>query len=78
MQDDAIDELTVRQTLDFFASIKGLKNVKLNVNIILTAFNIGEFENVPVTKLSGGTRRKLMVAIALLGLLQLDSPKNGN
>ncbi|KAG4433383.1 hypothetical protein IFR05_011143 [Cadophora sp. M221] len=79
-QDDAIDELTVRQTLDFFASIKGLKNVKMNVDNILRAFNIFEFDNVLVTKLSGGTRRKLMVAIALLGnpkVLLLDEPSTG-
>ncbi|KAF7881327.1 hypothetical protein EAF00_012000 [Botryotinia globosa] len=51
-QDDAIDELTVRQTLSFYASIK----------------------------LSGGTRRKVMIAIAILGnpqLLLLDEPSTG-
>ncbi|KAH9210733.1 ABC transporter-like protein [Leptodontidium sp. 2 PMI_412] len=67
-QDDAIDELSVRQTLDFFVSIKGLKNVKMNVDNILRAINISEFDDVLVTKLSGGARRKLMVAIALLGM----------
>ncbi|ESZ92100.1 putative ABC transporter A family member 4 [Sclerotinia borealis F-4128] len=79
-QDDAVDELTVRQTLDFFAAMKGLKNVKLNVDNILRAFNISEFNNVLVTKLSGGTRRKLMVAIALLGnpkVRLLDEPSTG-
>lgn len=66
-QDDAIDEMTTRQTLNFYAAVKGLKNVERNVDSIMSAFNIREFENVSVKKLSGGTRRKLMVSIALIG-----------
>jgi ATP-binding cassette subfamily A (ABC1) protein 3 len=79
-QDDAVDELTMRQTLNFYAAVKGLKDVKRNVDTILEAFNISEFANVPVKKLSGGTRRKLMVSIALLGnprVLLLDEPSTG-
>jgi ATP-binding cassette subfamily A (ABC1) protein 3 len=66
-QDDAIDELNVRQTLNFYAAVKGLKDVRKNVDLILDAFNIRSFESVPIKKLSGGTRRKVMVSIALLG-----------
>lgn len=67
-QDDAIDNLTVRQTLKFYATVKGLKNVKGNVDKVLAALNIITFEHVSVKALSGGTRRKLSVAIALLGM----------
>ncbi|PVH82385.1 hypothetical protein DL98DRAFT_619648, partial [Cadophora sp. DSE1049] len=66
-QDDAIDNLTVRQTLRFYATVKGLKNVEGNVDRILAALNITMYEGLRVVALSGGTRRKLSVAIALLG-----------
>lgn len=79
-QDDAIDNLTVRQTLNFYATVKGLKNVSGNVDKVLTALNITIYEHVSVKGLSGGTRRKLSVAIALLGnprILLLDEPSTG-
>ncbi|THV46424.1 hypothetical protein BGAL_0387g00030 [Botrytis galanthina] len=79
-QDDAIDELTVRQTLSFYASIKGLRDVRGNVDGVMRAFGIETFADRLITKLSGGTRRKVMVAIAILGnprLLLLDEPSTG-
>jgi ATP-binding cassette, subfamily A (ABC1), member 3 len=79
-QDDAIDNLTVRQTLSFYATVKGLKNVDGNVDKVLSALNITIYEHVSVKDLSGGTRRKLSVAIALLGnprILLLDEPSTG-
>jgi ABC-type transport system involved in cytochrome c biogenesis ATPase subunit len=66
-QDDAVDNLTVRQTLAFYASVKGLKNVAGNVDKVLNALNITIYEHLRVKALSGGTKRKLSVAIALLG-----------
>ena len=79
-QDDAVDNLTVRQTLSFYASVKGLKNISGNVDKVLHALNITTFEHVMVKALSGGTKRKLSVAIALLGnprVLLLDEPSTG-
>lgn len=79
-QDDAVDNLTVGQTLRFYATVKGLKNVGGNVEKVLSALNISSFETTTVTALSGGTRRKLSVAIALLGnprVLLLDEPSTG-
>ncbi|KAK0121852.1 hypothetical protein ONS95_010131 [Cadophora gregata] len=79
-QDDAIDNLTVRQTLRFYATVKGLKNIEGNVDRILAALNITMYEDLRVVALSGGTRRKLSVAIALLGnprVLLLDEPSTG-
>ncbi|KUJ19510.1 P-loop containing nucleoside triphosphate hydrolase protein [Mollisia scopiformis] len=79
-QDDAVDNLTVRQTLNFYATVKGLKNVSGNVDRVLAALNITIYEHVSVKGLSGGTRRKLSVAIALLGnprVLLLDEPSTG-
>ena len=66
-QDDAVDNLTVRQTLGFYASVKGLKNIEGNVDKVLNALNITVYQNMRVKELSGGTKRKLSVAIALLG-----------
>lgn len=71
-QDDAIDNLTVRQTLRFYATVKGLKNVEGNVDRILAALSITMYEDLSVRALSGGTRRKLSVAIALLGMYQIS------
>lgn len=79
-QDDAVDSLTVRQTLEFYGSIKGLKNVRDNAKQVLGALNIRRFEHHAHKALSGGTKRKLTVAIALLGnprLLLLDEPSTG-
>jgi ATP-binding cassette, subfamily A (ABC1), member 3 len=71
-QDDAIDNLTVRQTLNFYATVKGLKNVIGNVDKVLNALNISSYQDLTVKALSGGTRRKLSVAIALLGKITLN------
>jgi ABC-type multidrug transport system ATPase subunit len=79
-QDDAVDNLTVCQTLAFYASVKGLKNVAGNVDRAMNALNITIYEDVMVKALSGGTKRKLSVAIALLGnprVLLLDEPSTG-
>ncbi|TVY44013.1 Retinal-specific ATP-binding cassette transporter, partial [Lachnellula occidentalis] len=79
-QDDAIDNLTVRQTLNFYATVKGLKKVVGNVDKVLNALNIASYQDLTVKALSGGTRRKLSVAIALLGnprVLLLDEPSTG-
>ena len=67
-QDDAIDNLTVRQTLNFYAAVKGLRNIVGNVDRVIDALNISLYQNVVAKNLSGGTRRKLSIAIALLGI----------
>jgi ABC-type multidrug transport system ATPase subunit len=79
-QQDAVDNLTVRQTLEFYAAVKGLKHINANVDQVLGALNIASFSHHAVKALSGGTKRKLTVCIALLGnprLLLLDEPSTG-
>lgn len=75
-----MDNLTVRQTLKFYATVKGLKNAEGNVDKVLNALNITIYQSLRVAALSGGTKRKLSVAIALLGnprILLLDEPSTG-
>lgn len=68
-QDDAVDNLTVRQTLEFYATVKGLQRVKENVDQVLKALDITQYAKTTARALSGGTKRKLTVAIAILGML---------
>lgn len=70
-QDDAVDNLTVGQTLEFYAAVKGLQRVKENVRQVMNALDITPYEKVTAKALSGGTKRKLTVAIALLGMFSL-------
>lgn len=79
-QDDAVDNLTVEQTLTFCASVKGLKDVQRNVTQVLEALNMVRFKNHAHKALGGATKRKLAVAIALFDnprLLLLDEPSTG-
>ncbi|KAF7892376.1 uncharacterized protein EAF01_010456 [Botrytis porri] len=49
-QDDAIDELTVRQTLSFHASIKELRDIRGNVDGVMRAFGTASFAHRLITK----------------------------
>lgn len=73
-QDDAVDNLTVRQTLELYASVKGLQRIKENVDQVMNALDISQYQKVTARALSGGTKRKLTVAIALLGRLSCSNP----
>lgn len=72
-QDDAVDNLTVRQTLEFYATVKGLQRVKENVDQVLRTLDITQYASTTARALSGGTKRKLTVAIAILGKSNLSS-----
>ncbi|KAM7223143.1 putative ABC transporter [Rhypophila decipiens] len=78
-QFDALDLLTVKQHLEFYAAIKGLEDVKGNVDTLMTRIGLSEFSNRLASKLSGGNKRKLSLAIALMGnpdVLILDEPSS--
>lgn len=78
-QFDALDLLTVRQHLEFYANIKGIKDVNGNVETIMTRVGLSEFSKRQASKLSGGNKRKLSLAIALMGnpdVLILDEPSS--
>ncbi|EPS35772.1 hypothetical protein H072_10711 [Dactylellina haptotyla CBS 200.50] len=79
-QDDATDDLTVFTTLKFYAEVRGVPHPAKNAQLAMEALGIQDFKDKRVTKLSGGTKRKLSVAIALLGnppVLLLDEPSTG-
>lgn len=74
--------LTTRENLEYFAKLKGIPDdlrEKLIVKII-EEMNIGEYEHIQAGQLSGGNKRKLTVALALLGnppIVLLDEPSTG-
>uniref|UniRef100_H3GK29 ABC transporter domain-containing protein n=1 Tax=Phytophthora ramorum TaxID=164328 RepID=H3GK29_PHYRM len=82
-QFDALFELmSVREHLELFARIKGVARADLNgvVKTLMHQMNLDDFENKLAGTLSGGNKRKLSVAIALIGspsIVFLDEPSTG-
>lgn len=80
--DALIDQMTVKENLELHARLRGIPQKKIEKLIIdltnkLTLFN---YINEMAGKLSGGNKRKLGVAIALVGdplLVFLDEPSAG-
>jgi ABC-type multidrug transport system ATPase subunit len=50
-----VDSLTVRQTPEFYAAVKGFKNFRVNVDQVLGVLDIKSFANSASKALSGGT-----------------------
>lgn len=82
-QFDAIfDGLTVREHLEIYACFKGIKSDVRSIMIkkSIVDMDLTDYENIRANNLSGGNKRKLSVAIALLGnppLVFLDEPSTG-
>ncbi|KAK6954029.1 hypothetical protein Daesc_003991 [Daldinia eschscholtzii] len=78
-QFDALDLLTVREHLTFYARCKGVEDIRGAVAYVMSRVGITAHANKPAAKLSGGNKRKLSLAIALLGdppVLLLDEPSS--
>ncbi|RDA94986.1 hypothetical protein CP533_0160 [Ophiocordyceps camponoti-saundersi (nom. inval.)] len=76
-QFDALDMMTTRKHLEFYARVKGISDVKANVNGIMGKLGLTPYASMQASKLSGGNKRKLSLAIALMGMppvLILDEP----
>ncbi|GKT48377.1 ABC transporter A family member 2 [Colletotrichum spaethianum] len=76
-QYDALDLMSTREHLVFFAKIKGVKDVQRNVETIMVKLGLAPYATRLASKLSGGNKRKLSLAIALMGtppVLILDEP----
>lgn len=78
-QFDSADVLTVAETLAFFARIRGVTDIEHNVTTVIAACGLTAFTTQLAQNLSGGTKRKLSLAIALVGnprVLVLDEPSS--
>ena len=76
------ESLTVIENLLFFARVKGIaSNIRTKlVNRTIEVMNLGEHVNKEAGTLSGGNKRKLQVAIAIIGnpsIVLLDEPSAG-
>ena len=61
--------MTVRNTLMYFARISGIKadQVERAVTVIIKKVGLSDFEHTNAGGLSGGNKRKLVLAMALIG-----------
>ncbi|KAL9598677.1 MAG: hypothetical protein Q9219_004346 [cf. Caloplaca sp. 3 TL-2023] len=79
-QVDACDQMTVLEHLRFYARVRGVEDVEHNVQEGLRAVGLEPFRHRMAAALSGGNKRKLSLAIALMGnpaVLLLDEPSSG-
>ena len=80
--DALLDNLTAREHLELYAAIKGIP-ANMREKLIkdkIRQLNLTKYENVQAGTYSGGNKRKLSVAIALLGnppIVFLDEPSSG-
>lgn len=80
--DGLIDLLTGEETLHMFARLRGIKGSLISqiVNSLIRLMNLKQHEKKPVYAYSGGNKRKLSAAVALIGdpsILLLDEPTTG-
>lgn len=82
-QQPALDlDLTARQNINFHARLHGMPHadVRRSVADVLAQFSLTDVAGKPTRELSGGTRRKVELARALVtspDLLLLDEPSSG-
>ncbi len=74
------DNLTVRQNLNYFSKIYEVKERRQKIDFLIRALFLEEYEDVLVSKLSGGTKKRVDIACSLLNspdILILDEPFAG-
>lgn len=76
-QFDAMDLMSAREHLTFYAKVKGIRDIKGNVEHVMHRLDLTAHAKTNASKLSGGNKRKLSLAIALMGappVMVLDEP----
>ncbi|CAK1542445.1 unnamed protein product [Leptosia nina] len=80
-QRDALDSLlTVRETLQFFCTLRGLTSQDEIIKRTMEQFELVKYSEVRCGELSGGNKRKVCTAVAFMGrnpLVLLDEPTSG-
>ena len=71
--DILFDDLNIREHLEMFSIFKGVEsnNVNSEVNKVLNDFQLENIQHMIAKNLSAGQRRKLSIAIALIGGSQI-------
>jgi ATP-binding cassette, subfamily A (ABC1), member 3 len=80
--DTLLERLSVVENLLFFGKLKGLSAEELPdiAHAFMKALNILQYEHKLIQQLSGGNRRKVSLAVALIGsppTVYLDEPSTG-
>ncbi|KAL6133968.1 hypothetical protein ACLB2K_066201 [Fragaria x ananassa] len=80
--DALLEYLTVQEHLELYATIKGVPDYKIDEVVMekLMEFDLLKHASKPSFSLSGGNKRKLSVAIAMIGdppIVILDEPSTG-
>lgn len=79
-QFDAMDQLNVREHLMLYARVRGVIEPRKRVEALIRGVGLTPFADRMAEKLSGGNKRKLSLAIALIGdpkVILLDEPSSG-
>jgi len=74
--------MTVKQHLQVYADLRGMQNVQAaeSIDFLLSTLDLEKHANKKIRQLSGGTKRKLCVALAVIGepdMILLDEPTTG-
>ena len=80
--DVLFDDLTIAEHLSMFSTFKGVssQDVDEEINKTLKDFQLEDMKNVVAKNLSAGQRRKLSIAISIIGgseVIFLDEPSSG-
>lgn len=80
--DTLFDKLTGIEHLRFYGALNGLKGEELEkqINVLIEALSLQEHKDKISEEYSGGNKRKLSVAVAMIGnppIIFLDEPSTG-